>query len=136
MLDFLLEAHSGWRYVVLLAMILMVLFYAYEYFTRTTLSQEKQVDLIFATSIHIQILLGILLLIAYFLDDLFQSRQIGHVVVMLILLPLTIFYSRWVRRFEAVDDIGRRRLLGLLTPIAAFVIVLIGLAAIQVSLVG
>lgn len=135
MTDLLLNAHSGWRYVVLLVLIVTFLYYLFEYIQQTKLPYDRQVDLAFGTSIHIQIGLGILLLIAFILDNRFEGRLMGHVVLMLILLPITIMYSKYAKALAVVSP-RRRRQLGMATPIICLILIYVGLLAISRGLFG
>ena len=135
MTDFVFNFHSGWRYIVILMIFVAMGFYAYEYFTKKSTPHERKVDLAFTTSIHVQLLLGIVLLVIYIIEGLFEGRHMGHVVIMLLLGGVAGFYTR-TSKVLAVANPDRRRLLGLVTPLVALVMIVIGLSAIGAGLFG
>ncbi len=133
MREFFLNFHSGWRYLVILSLIIMFVFYLYEYFTKTNRKEERIIDMVVGIVLHTQIGLGILLLIFDIIDGLFEMREIGHVVIMLgLILPLTIVYSK--RTKAATPEM--HRILGLAMPVVTFILIFAGLAAISRPLFG
>ena len=132
MREFFLNFHSGWRYLVILALVIMFVFYLYEYLTKTNRKEERFIDLGVGMIIHTQIGLGILLLIFDIIDGLFEMRELGHLVMMLLLLPLTLVYSRRVK----IAPPQLHRMMGLALPIVAFILILAGLTAISRPLFG
>lgn len=134
MTDILINAHSGWRYIVLLSLLVTALYYLYSYVTKRSLGQDRAIDLAFTTSIHVQVTLGLILMVVFFIDGLFYARLWGHVITMLLLLPLAIVYSRLARTWAA--DPPRKRLLGLAAPVVTLLLIIGGLQAIQRGLIG
>lgn len=132
MREFFLNFHSGWRYLVILALIIMFVFYLYEYLTKTSRKEERLIDLGVGIIIHTQIGLGVLLLIFDIIDGLFEMRELGHIILMLLLLPLTLVYSRRVK--TAPPEM--HRMMGLAMPVVAFILIFAGLAAISRPLFG
>jgi hypothetical protein len=135
MRDFVLNFHSGWRYLVLLMLIVMFVFYAYEYFTKRKLPYEKHIDMGYMGVIHVQVILGILLLIVDIFTGWFEGRLLGHAIVMILQEPLATFYKKYATKIEPIDP-QRRRLLGMGIPIASLLLIFIGLAAISRPLLG
>jgi hypothetical protein len=135
MTDFLYEAHAGWRYLAYLALLVAFVFFAFLLITRSDRTKyERVVGIIFAVVIDIQITLGIILLIIQLLDGIFLSRTIGHVVIMLLVLPIIHAYSFYARRNP--DKLRNQRIIGMVAPVLAVVLIIGGLMAIDASLFG
>lgn len=132
MREFFLNFHSGWRYLVILSLIIMFVFYLYEYLTKTNRKEERILDMVVGIVLHTQVGLGILLLIFDIIDGLFEMREMGHVFMMILILPLTIVYSKRVK--TATPEM--HRMLGLAMPVVTFVLIIAGLAAISRPLFG
>lgn len=132
MREFFLNFHSGWRYMVVLMLVIMFVFYLYEYLTKTSRKEERFIDLGFGMAIHIQIGLGILLLIFDIIDGLFEMREMGHIVLMFLLLPLAIVYSKRVK----IAPPAIHHMLGLAMPIISIIIIFVALMAIDRPLFG
>jgi len=80
MTNFLMNAHSGLRYLILLAGVLTVLYAAYGVASRR--AYDKTIRILassFAGTIHLQLLLGLALLFS----GLFQPAVMGHLFMML-----------------------------------------------------
>ncbi len=80
MTNFLLNAHSGLRYLILLGGILTVLYAAYGVVSGR--AYDKTIRILsssFVGTLHLQILLGLALL----LSGMFQPALIGHIFMML-----------------------------------------------------
>ncbi len=78
--NFFLNAHSGLRYVILIAGLLTVFYAAYGTVTRRAYDPKMRVlASIFAGTLHLQILLGL----AVLLSGRFQPALIGHMFMML-----------------------------------------------------
>ncbi len=78
--NFLMNAHSGLRYLILLAGILTVLYAAYG--VASGRAYDKTIRILassFAGTIHLQLLLGLALLFS----GLFQPALMGHLFMML-----------------------------------------------------
>ena len=78
--NFFLEAHSGFRYLILIAGVLTVLYAVYG--TAANRPYDKKMRIlasIFAGTLHFQILLGLALL----LSGRFQPALTGHIFMML-----------------------------------------------------
>jgi len=135
MTDFLYEAHAGWRYLAYLALLVAFVFFAFLLITRSERTKyERVVGIVFAVVIDIQITLGIILLIIQLLDGIFRSRTIGHVVIMLLVLPIIHAYSFYARRNP--DKLRNQRIIGMVAPVLAVVLIIGGLMAIDASLFG
>ena len=80
MTNFLMNAHSGLRYLILLAGVLTVLYAAYG--LASGRAYDKTIRILassFAGTIHLQLLLGLALLFS----GLFQPAVMGHLFMML-----------------------------------------------------
>lgn len=135
MIEFLQEFHSGWRYLVLLATLLAILYFAYSLFARSTsAAQDYRAYRIWVGIVDVQILLGILLLLAHLLDnsDWYYDRFTGHWTVMLLaLLPahgMTIY-----KRLNGEPTPQMRRTLGLVLPIIVLVLMVAGISALGIG---
>jgi len=99
--NFFLNAHSGLRYLILLAGVLTVLYAMYG--VASGRAYDKVIRILatsFAGTIHLQILLGLALLLS---GTGFQPVLIGHLSMML--------FGRRRRRFQYRScAVGRRRL--------------------------
>jgi|GEM_PF-4167096 len=134
--EFLLEAHGGWRYLVILATVGVMLFFAYALATKNTKEKQESTALkIWAGIMDMQLLLGLVLLIYYFIEGLHRAQLIGHwtlgiVAVFIAHIP-TIY-----RRLNGKPNAQTRRIMGLVLPILAFLTIYFGLAAIERGLFG
>jgi len=80
MSTFFLQSHSGFRYLVLLAGVLTVLYSAYGVVSRRPYDKRMRIlSSSFAGFLHLQILLGLALIFS----GRFQPAVAGHVVMML-----------------------------------------------------
>ncbi len=80
MTNFLMNAHSGLRYLILLAGILTVLYAAYGVASGRAYNKTMRIFASsFAGTIHLQLLLGLALLFS----GLFQPALMGHLFMML-----------------------------------------------------
>ena len=136
MQDFLLEGHSGWRYLVILATIITALYFVYALATKNTKAkQEALVMRVWAIVLDIQLLLGLLLLVSYVIDDRYYGQLTGHwtlgiVAVFIAHIP-AIF-----KRLNGEPSAQIRRMMGVALPIASFAVIIFGLAAIDRGLFG
>ena len=135
MIDFVQDVHSGWRFLVILTTALTFLFFVYALVTGSTKArQEKLAAMLFGTVIDVQILLGITLLVLWIIDEAHEvkSHQIGHVITMLLLLPVVHAYSVYARRNP--DKQQRLRLVGVIAPVVALVLIAAGISSLDLSL--
>lgn len=80
MSNFLLNAHSGLRYLILLGGVLTVLYAAYGVASKRTYDKTMRIlASSFVGTIHLQILLGVALI----LSGMFQPALTGHLFMML-----------------------------------------------------
>ena len=78
--NFMLNAHSGLRYLILLAGVLTVLYAAYGVVSGRTYDKPMRIlSSSFVGTIHLQILLGLALI----LSGRFQAALTGHIFMML-----------------------------------------------------
>lgn len=132
MRDFLLEFHSGWRFLVLLAMAFNFLYFAYVLVTRSgSVKQDRRVGLLFGVAVDVQIVLGFILLIYYAIDGGFDaSTHLGHMFPMLLLAPVAHAHSIYSRRAKAAEK-RMAQFVGLLAPAIGLGLVFGGLAVLD-----
>lgn len=132
MLDFVLNFHSGWRFLVLLGAVVMFGYFVYALVTNgTDAKRDKLVATIFGIIVDIQLTLGILLFILYIFDDAreVKGQQIGHAVTMLLFVaPLAHFYSVYSKRNPDADP-KRRHMVGAAVPVVALIFIIGGILA-------
>ncbi|CAN5465493.1 hypothetical protein BH24GEM3_BH24GEM3_06550 [soil metagenome] len=99
--SFLFHAHSGLRYLVLLAGTVAALYFAFAWITRRPPDRAARVVMgVFAGVLDLQVLLGILLVIT----GIFYPALIGHIVMMLVAVAFAHGFSVASRRATS----GRR----------------------------
>lgn len=136
MLDLLLNAHSGWRYLVIFATLGMILFFAFALVTRQMRAEiEKRALLIWAIVLDIQLLLGLLLLIGYIIDGKHYGALVGHWMLGIVTVFLAHVPAVY-RRLNGEPPAMIRRGMGLGLPILAFITIYLGLTAIDRVLFG
>lgn len=130
MTDFLLNAHSGWRYLVLTATIFVALYFLFALLTgRTSAKQETTVLRVWPILIDIQVALGILLIVVYIIDGTSIAREyLEHGFLGLIIAGVAHTPAMMRRRNLPTQS---RRLMGLLLPLAV-----IGLAIVSIGLLS
>jgi cytochrome bd-type quinol oxidase subunit 2 len=135
MIDFVQDFHSGWRFLVILTTLLTFVFFVYALVTGSTKArQEKLAATLFGTVIDIQVLLGIILLVLWIIDEAreVKGEQVGHVTTMLLLLPVVHVYSIYARRNP--DKRQRLRLIGVVAPVVALVLIVAGISSLGLTL--
>jgi len=136
MTDFLLNAHSGWRFLVLLVTLGVALFFAYALATQRTSAKNESTALkIWAGVVDMQFLLGLLLLISkYALDGVeYWSKLTGHWVLGVVLV-LLVHVPTLYRRLNGEPNAQTRRWMGLGLPVVGLVLAALTILAIQNSL--
>jgi len=129
----LLSAHSGFRYVVLLMLILAILFSVSGWIgAKRYTPLNKRINLFTLIGAHIQLLLGLIL---YFLspfvktadmasamkDDTLRYWTVEHAVAMLLAIALiTIGYSK---SKKILDDVARHRTVSIFYLLAFLIVV-------------
>lgn len=128
----LLRAHSGWRYVVLLTLVLAILMSFAGWFGKKGFSSaNRKVNLFALISAHIQFVLGLIL---YFISQNVQFDNMGatmkndiarywtveHTTIMLIAIGLiTVGHSKSKRQ---LSDIAKHRTVAIFYTIAILII--------------
>ncbi len=134
MLSFFQDFHSGWRFLVLLAIVINVVYFAFALLTRSDSKRDRPMSLLFSITVDVQVLLGVILLVLFIADDSFDSgRHIGHLLPMTFVLIPAHAFTVYPRIMGAVSP-RTQRLIGLLAPIVALVFIIGGLAAIELGL--
>jgi hypothetical protein len=132
MQDFFFEFHSGWRFLVLLAMVVNFLYFGFVLATRAkTAKRDRIISLIFAISADVQITLGIVLLLIFIANgDFSAGTHLGHLVPMLLVAPIAHAYTLYGRLAKSASQ-RQQRVVGLLAPVVALVLILGGLASLD-----
>ncbi|MFP4321571.1 MAG: hypothetical protein ACLFTK_03885 [Anaerolineales bacterium] len=138
MVDFLYEAHSGWRWILILGTVALAVFFAYALVTRqTTAPQETRALKLWAGIMDMQLLLGVLLAGVYILglDEgrSWYSALIGHLtlgILAVVAAHTPAIYSR----LNGDPTPQVRRIMGLALPVIVFITMWLGVAAIDRSL--
>lgn len=133
MYQFVFEAHSGLRYVVMLLLIAAILLSFTGWFGKKAFTAgNKRVNLFTLISAHIQFVLGLIL---YFVSPLVNTSNMGaamkdsvlrywaveHVVMMLISIVLiTVGYSK---SKKLIDDVLKHRTVAIFYTIAFIIII-------------
>ena len=130
MSDFFLQAHSGFRYLVLLAGVLTVLYSAYGVISGRSYDYKMRfLSSSFAGLLHLQILLGLILIFS----GRFQPAVAGHILMMVFAgvagqIPVSVMRRR--------PDEEKTYLPHTIWALTALIIIFLGLKAIGRSLVG
>ena len=136
MQEFFQEFHFGWRYLVLTTTVYVAVYFLFALITNKTHARSEKLTLqIWAGVVDMQLLLGIILLVIYLLDDRYYDRLTGHWTTMLIAVFM-VHVPAFYRRFNGEPTAQVRRIMGLVLPIITFILVAIGLAAIDRGLIG
>ncbi len=116
--NFFLTAHSGLRYLILVAGVLTVLYAAYG--TATHRAYDKRMRILassFAGTLHLQIMLGL----AVLLSGRFQPALIGHIFMMLFAAVAAQVPSSVMRRRPEEEKSYAPHLVGALVALALIV---------------
>lgn len=130
-IEFVLNLHSGWRYLVLLGTLLTLAYFAFALVSKMDAKRDRLVMTIWAILMDIQVTIGLILFVLWLLDDTLEvgGEQIGHVVTMLVLIPPVVhFYSIYSKR-KPDADLKRLRTIGVAAPIVALVLIVAGILA-------
>ncbi len=131
MVDFFLNFHSGWRYLVLLGTLAALVYFIYALISSADSKRDKLVMTVWAILVDIQVALGLILFVLYIFDDAYEikGQQIGHLFTMLLLVPPVVhFYSIYSKR-NPNADLKRLRTIGVAAPIVALVLIVAGILA-------
>jgi uncharacterized membrane protein SirB2 len=122
MIDLLMDAHSGWRMLVVAATILMILFFLVALLTRSTSASQETLFLrVWPVLIDIQVTLGLLVFIARVVDGedpqrvWFEHAVLGFVIAFVAHAP-----AMMRRRGSNAQN---RRVMGLVVPIIVMVLI-------------
>lgn len=134
MVDFILNFHSGWRYLVILGTVLVAVYFLYALVSKSTKERTDSTILkAWAGLVDIQLTLGIILLALYVLEvdnTSYYGKLTGHWVLGVIAAVVahgpTIY-----KRLNGEPNTQTRRMLGLVLPIVVIVLVILGVSAID-----
>lgn len=122
--NFFFQAHSGWRWIVMLATVVALVWMLLGLVQQRAYDQTaRRIMLFFSISIDIQFLIGIILLLIRISEVGLQSIYIEHSVIMLVAVAVAHLPARWK---NAADSIRYRN--SLIAVIAVLVLVYIGVA--------
>lgn len=109
MYNFLLMAHSGWRYIALLVLIIAIVKYLIGWFGQSQWRNlDRQIGLITTIGVDIQGLLGIILWAVAAGMGLMEGRAVRmmeHPVIMLV--AVVIMHIGWNRARKATTDASK-----------------------------
>lgn len=130
MFNFFLNVHSGWRFVVLLALLINFLYFAYVLASKAQDGkQDRRVSLLFSTAADIQVTLGLILLVIVIIDGTFDAgKHLGHLFPMVLAAGASHAHMNVTRRVPALQT---QRIAGLLAPVVTIILILAGLAALD-----
>jgi hypothetical protein len=130
----LLHAHSGVRYLVLLAALVALLYFAYGVAARRAIDKAGRViNSIFVGLLDLQVLLGIALLAVYAANGRFYGALIGHIVVMLAAVAVAHGASVLAKSRGDARQQYSVRLVGV---VITLILIALGVAAIGRPLIG
>jgi hypothetical protein len=134
--DFIREAHSGWRYVVIVATFALALYFAYLLAAKPAAHKRERIALAaWGGILDIQLTLGLVLLALYLGNDKYYGALMGHWTLG-IMAALVGHIPAFYKRLNGEPTVTARRVMGLALPILVFLLVLGGLAAINRPLFG
>ena len=131
MIDFFMNFHSGWRYLVLLGTLVTFAYFVYALVSSADSKRDKLVTTVWAILVDIQVTLGLILFVLFVFDDAYEvkGQQIGHLFTMLLLVPPVVhFYSIYSKR-NPDADLKPLRTIGVAAPIVALVLIVGGILA-------
>lgn len=135
-IEFMLEAHSGWRYLVILATFLVVLFFVYALATRNTKERQEKIALsAWAGIVDMQLVLGLIVLVYFLGDGRHYGQLVGHYTTGFIMVFVAHIPALY-KRLNGEPSAQVRRIMGVVLPIVAFLLVWIGISAINRPLFG
>lgn len=127
-MDFLFHAHSGLRYLVLLAGIIAIIAFAYGLISRKPLGSARALTAAFVGLLDLQVLLGIVLLLVW----PFYGALIGHITLMVVAAAVAHIASVRARRAPDERKALTIRLGGV---VVALLVIALGITAIGRSIV-
>lgn len=123
-MNILFHAHSGLRYLVLLAAVVAIAVLVYALATGKPVRAARAATAAFIGVLDLQVLLGIILLIFW----PFYGQLIGHIATMVLAAVVAHGTSVWAKK---TADARRMQLIRLLGIIATLVLIVGGILAIQ-----
>lgn len=136
MINFFLQLHSGWRYVVVLVTILLALYFLYALISKNTKAKQETTFLkIWTGVVDLQITLGVVLLVAHLIDNSkwYYDSFTGHWTTMVIAGAVA-HVPAIFKRLNGEPSSQTRRIMGLALPIIFIIIIMVGLQAINLGI--
>ena len=122
--NFILQAHSGWRWIVVLATVAALVWMLVGLLQKRSYdTTARRIMLAFSISIDIQWLLGLVLLLIRLSQVGLQPVYTEHLVIMTVAVVVGHLPARWK---NAADSVRYRN--GLIAVIAVLVLVYVGVA--------
>lgn len=127
-MTFLFHAHSGFRYLVLLAGVIALLVFAYGVITKRPIGAARGLNAAFVGLLDLQVLLGIILLFTW----PFYGALMGHLTMMVVAVVTAHMASVWARR---TSDERRALVIRLAGVVLTLLFIVLGILAIGRSIV-
>lgn len=127
-MDFLFQAHSGFRYIVLLVGIITLVVLVYALVTRKSVGATRGLMAAFVGVVDVQVLLGIILVFLW----PFYGALIGHIVMMVLAAVAAHLSSVFAKRSADPQKAVAIRVGGV---VATLVLIVFGIQAIGRSIV-
>ena len=128
-MNFLYQAHSGLRYLVLAVGVVAILVMAYSLITNRPMGVTRTLSAAFTGFLDLQVLLGIALVVA----GIFYGALMGHLVMMVLAAMAAHGASILAKRTTDERKATTMRLMGVIIPL---LLVAFGVMAIGRSIVG
>lgn len=131
MTDFVLNFHSGWRNLVIIATVFVALFFIYALITKNTKEKQERIALsAWAGIIDVQMTLGIVLLVIYVFDNRYYGQLTGHWTLGII-SALLAHVPTIYKRLNGAPSAQVRRIMGVALPIIVTITIVLGISAID-----
>lgn len=130
-INFFLQFHSGWRFLVFLVTLLTILFFAYALATKSTSAKRETTFLkMWAGVVDMQVTLGIILAALFIIDGRWYGALMGHVVMGMLIMVVGHIPAIY-QRLNGEPSAQVRRIMGVALPIAVIVLAIIGILSIR-----
>ncbi len=130
MVEFFLQFHSGWRFLVILTTVLVAIFFLVALITNRTKERHEIVILkIWTGIVDTQFLLGIILVGVMLLDGKELYRQLIEHITVGVFVVLVAHAPAIYKRLNGEPSTQTRRIMGLVLPVLMIIMVAIGISA-------
>ena len=136
MREILLDLHSGWRYLVILATVLTLIYFVYALATqRFTAKQETTALRIWTGVVDVQLVIGVVLLALTVIDDRYYDNLTGHWIIGLIMVVI-VHVPAIYKRLNGEPHAQTRRIMGAALPLISIVLIIVTISAIDRPIFG